>query len=115
MTDTETTELDRCRLCGVEEDLDFHHWRYQDDVGCPLCRQCHSYIHEPEGARPGEGPGNEWLEAALPRLVERHLEHNYFLTTGRLIAQHYNIPPKHQPRVIELVDENTAEQQEIPQ
>lgn len=108
-TDPDNTDLNRCRLCGSEDDLDFHHWKYDGDVGCPLCRDCHSYIHEPEGGRPGETAGNEWLETAFPRLVERHLKHNYFLTTPRLIAQHYNIPPKHHPRIVEIVEAQNAE------
>lgn len=108
MSDRSGDELDRCRLCGSEDELDFHHWRYEDDTGCPLCRDCHSHIHEPEGGRPGEGPGNEWMEVALPRLVERHMRYNVLLTSGRLIAQHYNIPVKHQQRIIEIV-ENHAE------
>lgn len=104
MNDQLDTGEHRCRLCGDEEGIDFHHWSYKNDTGCPLCRECHRFIHEPTGGRPRETPGNEWMEVALPRLVERHLEYNFFLTTGRLIAQHYNIPPKHQSRVIEIVE-----------
>jgi len=48
------------------------------------------------------------MEVALPRLVERHMRYNVLVTTGRLIAQHYNIPVKHQQRIIEIV-ENYAE------
>ena len=97
-------ELDRCRLCGTEESLDFHHWRYSDDTGCPLCRDCHAHIHAPDGGRPRETAGNEWIEVALPRLIKRHLETNFFISQGERIAQHYNIPEKHRQRVIEIVE-----------
>jgi len=95
--------LEHCRLCGAVGDLDFHHWRYDDDTGCLLCRDCHSYIHAPEGGRPGEGPGNDWMEIALPRLLERHLLLRPFLRAPDKVLRHYSLPSKYRARVAELL------------
>ena len=98
---------EHCRLCGAGGDLDFHHWRYSDDTGCLLCRECHAHLHAPVGGRPGEGAGNDWMEVALPRLVERHLTHHAFIRTPQKIVQHYSLPEKYIPWVRELVTERT--------
>lgn len=94
---------DHCRLCGSGGDLDFHHWQYSDDTGCLLCRDCHSYIHEPDGARPREGPGNEWVEHALRRLLERHSTHRPFIRAPEKVVEHYSLPEKYHPRVSQLL------------
>jgi len=59
-----------CRSPAEMCELDFHHWDYDDDVGCLLCRECHDYIHEPEGARPSEAAGGAWVWEAVPRLAD---------------------------------------------
>ena len=92
-----------CRLCGKSGDLDFHHWRYSDDTGCLLCRGCHAYLHKPDGARPGDGPGNDWMEIALPRLLERHTTENPFIVSVDGVMEHYTIPEKYRQRVSELL------------
>jgi len=97
------TDADRCRLCGEAGGVDFHHWRYSDDTGCSLCRSCHAYIHDPDGARPGDGPGNEWVEVALPRLLKRHRLQNPFIVSVSRVMDHYSLPEKYRPRVAEVL------------
>jgi len=96
---------EHCRLCGAGGDLDFHHWRYSDDTGCLLCRDCHSYIHAPSGGRPRETPGNEWVEVALPRLLERHRTLRPFLRAPEKIVRHYSLPSKYSVRVRQLLED----------
>jgi len=43
-----------CPVCGVEEEnatFDFHHWDYDQDHGCRMCRDCHNAIHGGRRAR----------------------------------------------------------------
>ena len=75
--------------------LDYHHWDYEIDVGCRLCRDCHEYIHEPEGARPSETPGEEWVEVVIERLVSRYSEHHSWLKPERILKQ-FSIPREYE-------------------
>lgn len=38
-----------CELCGEAEDLVDHHTNYTRDKTVPLCRSCHSEVHNDEG------------------------------------------------------------------
>lgn len=48
----------RCPACGFaeqygdyEREFDFHHWDYENEIGCRLCRECHTHIHDGMKAR----------------------------------------------------------------
>jgi len=100
-----------CPLCKFEKRLDYHHWDYQNDVGCRLCRECHQYIHFPTNAKPSETVGNEWVAVALGQLVERYDEYHSWVSVSR-IKKTFKIPHKHKPTlesyVSEVVDGETA-------
>ena len=86
-----------CDLCkGENVALDFHHWNYENDIGCMICRQCHETIHQPFGAKPSETPGNEWIDKALVQLVGLYSEHHSWLSANR-IQKEFSVPYKHLP------------------
>jgi hypothetical protein len=92
-----------CKLCNTDEvSLDFHHWDYENDYGCWLCRPCHDYIHKPIGAQPSETPGDEWIRKAVDRLLERYKEHHHWLSERRIMKQ-FNIPSDHKHTVRSFV------------
>ena len=65
--------------------LDKHHWDYEEDVTCPLCRDCHDYIHQnmraseqgfraiTQGVR--SGIHDAWVSQAIILLAIRELHH----------------------------------------
>lgn len=89
---TRKTSDNACRLCDSQRNVDFHHWDYQSDIGTYLCRDCHNYIHEPEGARPSDSMGASWLWPAIDRLLERHIDCNKELPTEEDFINWYNMP-----------------------
>lgn len=66
----------RCPACGYavaygSRKFDFHHWDYEDDVGCMLCRRCHSLVHRGmTAAEQRDNAGTEWQRDAVPILYE---------------------------------------------
>jgi hypothetical protein len=66
----------RCPACArpasdAQVAFDFHHWDYDDDIGCRLCRECHSYIHQDKTAEEqSETTGEAWEYDAVERLAE---------------------------------------------
>jgi len=64
-----------CPACGVQESearFDFHHWDYDRDHGCRMCRDCHNAIHGGERAREQAATtGREWEYDAVKRLHDR--------------------------------------------
>jgi len=82
----------KCPLCNSRTSLDFHHWTYRPERGTRLCRDCHNYIHQPDGARPSEASGSNWLFKATEQLLHRHIELvEDFPTVSEVVAR-YNIP-----------------------
>jgi len=71
-----------CPLCRSQRtDLDYHHWCYEPDVGCRLCRQCHKKIHGGERVREqkvtAESRGYyDWVYDALENLAVVEFEHH---------------------------------------
>lgn len=69
--------LARCPACGFAEqygnsdrEFDFHHWDYENDVGCYLCRECHNHIHNNQRAKEQtKETGQEWQYDAVSRLL----------------------------------------------
>jgi transcription elongation factor Elf1 len=83
-----------CSVCGHDNiALDYHHWDYQNDVGCHVCRDCHQFIHAPEGSRPSESDGDDWKRIAINQTVKRYRENHEWVTSSR-IQKHCNIPGK---------------------
>jgi len=82
----------KCPLCEQRSNLDFHHWTYRPERGVYLCRPCHNYIHRPDGARPSEASGDDWLFPATQRLVERHIRKINSQPLKDEILTRYGIP-----------------------
>jgi len=87
-----TDNYGKCPLCGSRTTLDFHHWTYRPERGIYLCRDCHSYIHEPKGARPSESSGDAWLIKATEQLIYRHREEVEKYPTLSEVMGRYDIP-----------------------
>lgn len=89
----------RCPACGYAEaygdrEFDFHHWDYDNDVGCALCRKCHNRIHDDMTAREqSQKTGKAWQYDAIKRLVTISNRHGLPLNSEREFKQRYNIPP----------------------
>lgn len=67
--------VQQCPLCTATDcELDFHHWKYDPDVGVALCRECHETIHENMRARDQSSfsRSGKWVDRALAILVRRH-------------------------------------------
>lgn len=93
----------RCPLCRTAassyEDLDYHHWSYDPDIGVALCRDCHTTIHRDQRAREQAALSStgDWRDVALAELVRQHRRHrsvnNPAMAAGfEEIAVRYNIP-----------------------
>lgn len=93
-----------CPLCGIpaadHEELDYHHWSYDPEIGVSLCRDCHTTIHNDRRAvdQAALSPTGEWRDDAFAELVRKHRR----VRTGdfpqddledfEAIAVRYNIP-----------------------
>lgn len=63
----------RCPACGMATSydgltFDFHHWDYDEDIGCKLCRDCHSHIHRDMRAGEQAELSDGWRRDAVKRL-----------------------------------------------
>jgi hypothetical protein len=85
----------KCPLCGEERKLDYHHWDYEQDVGVHICRNCHNYIHNPEGAKPSESQGQGWLYVTLALSVMRYAEYHEYVKPGKIVRD-LKIPRRHE-------------------
>lgn len=86
----------RCPCCGFAKaysgrEFDFHHWDYQDDIGCMLCRECHSHIHR--GMRAGEQAelSDGWRRDAIRRLHSRSLKNGLEFNKPHNFTFRFNI------------------------
>jgi hypothetical protein len=66
----------RCPCCGYattygDREFDFHHWDYENDTGCILCRDCHSHIHRGGSVSEQKDIVDDWKTDAIQRLHER--------------------------------------------
>ena len=62
-----------CQLCRCgETGLEFHHWDYENDIGCYLCTECHEKIHT-DSARPTE-VGPVWIWLAVRNTIDRYYQ-----------------------------------------
>lgn len=85
----------RCPVCGVEEGeatFDFHHWDYEEDKGCRVCRECHNAIHGGERAREqAASTGREWEYDAVKRLHQRATESGLNIEDEFVFRRRFNI------------------------
>jgi hypothetical protein len=73
----------QCPLCRRHCDqLEFHHWSYDPEIGVSICRDCHNHIHGGEKGRVSiqenraEYYGFDgWHDYALMNLIERDIRY----------------------------------------
>jgi hypothetical protein len=88
----------RCPVCGYavcygDREFDFHHWKYEDDVGCRLCRRCHTIIHNDKRAKQqSRSTGREWQYDAVERLLNLSEQAGLSFERGHEFISRYNIP-----------------------
>jgi hypothetical protein len=90
----------RCPACGFAEkyggyqrEFDFHHWDYQNEVGCYLCRECHTHIHDEMRANEQtEETGREWQYDAVRRLLGLSGKNNLCFGSSHEFMSRFNIP-----------------------
>jgi len=91
----------RCPCCGVLEssdvEFDFHHWDYENDIGCNLCRDCHTYIHDDMRASEQDDEYGKWKLNAIGRIHQRSKENGLSYDDASEVFQRFNIeaPAKH--------------------
>lgn len=70
-----------CPLCLTDvdevDDYDFHHWDYETNVGCALCRRCHTVIHNRMRASDQSrlSPTGDWRDEAFAILLKEYKLH----------------------------------------
>lgn len=108
-----------CPLCHTskdEDELDFHHWNYQENIGIHICRDCHTEIHD--GLRASEqtkrAPENEdWRFESLTRLIKLHKETHDGVSSWEELAWRYNVPSEYKwilERVLTMADGTSNKQ-----
>jgi len=89
-----------CPLCHSTkhmDELDYHHWNYQWDVGIHLCRECHNGLHDGKRAREqtAEATGDEsWKVAALENLRDMHRKEHGEISSWVRFFDMYNLPSR---------------------
>ena len=88
-----------CPLCYDEVDSpDFHHWRYDTEVGVSVCRSCHNVIHRHNRVKVQKKLADElgadcWQELAVRNAAERYIKNT---DSERVYIKHFtsdmNIP-----------------------
>jgi hypothetical protein len=86
----------RCPCCGYatvygDREFDFHHWDYENDEGCILCRSCHSYIHRGEFVSDQRDTVDDWKTDAIQRLHDRATGKFLELDNARDMVSRFNI------------------------
>jgi hypothetical protein len=88
----------RCPACGYAEcyedrEFDFHHWEYEDEVGCCLCRNCHEHIHDGSTAEEqSRTTGRDWRYDAVKRLLKLSQQNGLSFEREHGFIARYNIP-----------------------
>jgi hypothetical protein len=106
-----------CPLCLDEEDLDFHHWDYENDIGIHICRRCHNMIHDGKRAREQtKGSVGTWHADAVNNLIRLHEYTHGRVTCWDRFFERYNIPRNHekysQVFEVDLLDDESVTQAE---
>jgi hypothetical protein len=102
----------RCPCCGsaaaYAENIDFHHWDYENDIGCQLCRSCHSYIHRGlTASEQAERTGDHWQIDAVRRLFDC-TSHSLSISDPQRLAWRFNIPTDNLPAGVEAAIKEVA-------
>lgn len=93
----------RCPCCGYAKkyghrEFDFHHWEYDDEMGCTLCRDCHQHIHRGLKAKEQTAKtGCAWQYDAVGRLFERCKKYGLEFDGKAGFMQRFNIPQEGVP------------------
>jgi len=88
--------MPRCPACARPEPkcravFDFHHWDYDNDIGCKLCRWCHNHIHRGMKARKQEELTDGWRADAERRLLKHCQDNGLRFTSVRDFQRRFNI------------------------
>ena len=102
----------RCPCCGYavrygDREFDFHHWDYDNDVGCQLCRECHSHIHRGLRATEQEKQTDGWKRDAIERLYERSVYNGLEFNRAHEFIQRFNL--RVDPELLEYIRGVVAE------
>lgn len=86
----------RCPCCGYAvsyggREFDFHHWDYENDTGCQLCRKCHSHIHRGLRASEQQEETGDWERDAIERLYERSVNNGLKFNRVHGFVQRFNL------------------------
>jgi len=89
--------MPRCPACARPEPkcravFDFHHWDYDNDIGCRLCRWCHNHIHRGMKARKQGELTDGWRADAERRLLDHCQDNGLRFDSVRGFQRRFNIP-----------------------
>jgi len=89
--------IPRCPACARPEpkcraEFDFHHWDYDNDIGCRLCRWCHNHIHRGMKAREQAELTDGWRADAERRLLNHCQDEGLRFASVRDFQRRFNIP-----------------------
>jgi hypothetical protein len=87
-----------CHKIKNRNELDFHHWDYERDVGVHLCRSCHNELHEGKRAQEQtqDNPdGESWRVRASNILVNMHEDIHGRPDSWDDFFKRYNLPDDH--------------------
>jgi len=89
-----------CPLCMTvsPQNIDFHHWDYDRDIGVHLCRDCHNQLHDGKRAREQtrDSPdGESWHVDAANNLIGLHESIHGRADSWSDFFKRYNLPDNH--------------------
>lgn len=88
--------MPQCPACAEPYDgseFDFHHWDYEKDRGCMLCRECHQHTHQNLTAtEQSKETGKNWRNDAIERLYQLSIENGIECEDFGTFLQRFNIP-----------------------
>lgn len=102
----------RCPACAYParatdgREFDFHHWDYDDDIGCRICRDCHSFIHRGKRAR-DQVENGDWESDAVQRLYDRGVNHGLSFHNPEQFMVRFNIPDNLSAIVSEVISDGS--------
>jgi hypothetical protein len=99
----------RCPCCGYalsygDREFDFHHWDYETDTGCTLCRSCHSHIHRDEFVSDQRDAVDDWKADAIQRLYDRATGKFLEIDNARDMVSRFNITLSASPNTTASVE-----------
>ena len=75
--------MEKCGFCGATEDLQTHHWLYNEEGGwtVTLCVNCHQNLHSGHGVGRGRGYSTQ------------SFQRKPFVWNGKAIKRYYKVRP----------------------